>query len=135
MVRSLMMWGEANPDKEEAVVKAIVAHLTAEAKLLKTDPVIKWAQVRASATAGAKRDSGTETKLARQRRQKSRQPPLLASRLSFTPSYDSTGQRRASVTAAPLLRPDPLADVCRAHDISSPSILKHLLKVEGGAAE
>jgi hypothetical protein len=39
MVRSLLMYAEARPEKEAAVAKAIVAHLLAESKLLQTDPV------------------------------------------------------------------------------------------------
>jgi hypothetical protein len=46
MIRSLFMYAEFRPAKEEAVAKAVVAHLTEEAKLLQTDPVIKWASTR-----------------------------------------------------------------------------------------
>jgi len=46
MVRSLMMWAEDHAAQERRVVTAVVAHLTHEAVLLKTDPVIKWASTR-----------------------------------------------------------------------------------------
>jgi hypothetical protein len=40
------MYAEAHPGRAKAVAAASVAHLTAEYALLKTDPVIKWAQTR-----------------------------------------------------------------------------------------
>ena len=44
--RSLLMYAEAHPARAKAVAAASVAHLTAEYALLRTDPVIKWAQTR-----------------------------------------------------------------------------------------
>ena len=46
MLRSLFMYAEFRPQQEQAIAKAVVAHLTEEAKLLVKDPVIKWAQTR-----------------------------------------------------------------------------------------
>jgi len=47
MLRSLLNYAQAHPDKEKEVAAATVAHLTLqEAKLLQTDPVIKWASTR-----------------------------------------------------------------------------------------
>ena len=46
MLRSLFMYAEAMPDVKEQVAQATVAHLTAEAALLQTDPVYKWASTR-----------------------------------------------------------------------------------------
>eukprot|EP01044_Picomonas_judraskeda_P014651 COSAG03_NODE_2357_length_2848_cov_1.836668_2_plen_314_part_01 len=46
MIRSLFMYAEYHPEKEEQIAAAVVAHLTEESKLLVTDPVIKWAQTR-----------------------------------------------------------------------------------------
>mgnify|MGYP006879294523 CR=1 FL=1 len=38
--------GEGEPRARRAVARAVVAHLTAESRLLKTDPVYKWASTR-----------------------------------------------------------------------------------------
>jgi len=46
MLRSLLLYAEKHPDAAKAVAAATIAHMTQEAKLLVTDPVIKWAQTR-----------------------------------------------------------------------------------------
>jgi hypothetical protein len=46
MIRSLFMYAEFHPEKEQQIAKAVVAHLTEESKLLVTDPVLKWASTR-----------------------------------------------------------------------------------------
>ena len=46
MLRSLLMYAEASPTSRRAVAAAVVRHLTAEAALLATDPVYKWASTR-----------------------------------------------------------------------------------------
>ena len=46
MLRSLLQYAEATPSSRRDVAAAVVRHLTAEAKLLKTDPVYKWASTR-----------------------------------------------------------------------------------------
>jgi hypothetical protein len=46
MLRSLLMYAEGTPRVREEVATAVVAHLTAESKLLRTDPVYKWASTR-----------------------------------------------------------------------------------------
>jgi len=46
MLRTLLNYAQARPVVERAVARATVAHLTQEAKLLQTDPVIKWASTR-----------------------------------------------------------------------------------------
>ena len=42
----LPMYSEGEPSTRKAVATAVVAHLTAEAALLKTDRVYKWASTR-----------------------------------------------------------------------------------------
>ena len=46
MLRTLLNYAQAHADQAKAIAKACIAHLTAEAKLLHTDPVIKWASTR-----------------------------------------------------------------------------------------
>ena len=46
MLRSLLMYAEATPRVRRPVATAVVTHLIAEAKLLGTDPVYKWASTR-----------------------------------------------------------------------------------------
>lgn len=46
MLRSLLAYAEATPASRRRVATAVVAHLTAESELLKTDPVYKWASTR-----------------------------------------------------------------------------------------
>lgn len=45
-LRALFAYAESEPSAARRVAAAVVAHLTAEAKLLKTDPVYKWASTR-----------------------------------------------------------------------------------------
>ena len=46
MCRALLMYSEGEPSSRPAVAAAVVAHLTAEARLLESDPVYKWAATR-----------------------------------------------------------------------------------------
>lgn len=46
MLRSLFNYAQAHKDKEKEIATAGIAHLTQESKLLKTDPVYKWAGTR-----------------------------------------------------------------------------------------
>jgi len=46
MLRTIINYAQAHPERQREVATATVAHLTMEAELLKTDPVIKWAQTR-----------------------------------------------------------------------------------------
>lgn len=46
MLRSLLQYAEGTPSVRRRVAAAVVAHLAQEAKLLKTDPVYKWASTR-----------------------------------------------------------------------------------------
>eukprot|EP00854_Cymbomonas_tetramitiformis_P005362 gene5362-6506_t len=46
MLRSLINYAQAHPEHERDIAGAVVAHLTQEAELVKTDPIIKWAQTR-----------------------------------------------------------------------------------------
>ena len=46
MLRSLLQYAEATPGARRTVAAAVVAHLTAEAGLLRSDPVYKWASTR-----------------------------------------------------------------------------------------
>lgn len=46
MLRSLFNWAQYRSKRESDVAAAAVRHLTAEAALLDTDPVIKWASTR-----------------------------------------------------------------------------------------
>ena len=46
MLRSLLMYAEAEPASRRPVARAVVAHLTEEAKLIRTDPIYKWASTR-----------------------------------------------------------------------------------------
>ena len=46
MLRTLLNYAQAHADEAKAIAKACIAHLTAEAKLLHTDPVISWASTR-----------------------------------------------------------------------------------------
>ncbi len=46
MLRTLLNYAEAHPAREREIAAAAVAHLTQEAHLLQTDPVIKWASTR-----------------------------------------------------------------------------------------
>ena len=45
-LRALLYYAEATPRVARPVAAAVVAHLTAETKLLTTDPIIKWASTR-----------------------------------------------------------------------------------------
>ena len=45
-LRTLINYGQLHPGMEREIALATVAHLTEESKLLKTDPVYKWAQTR-----------------------------------------------------------------------------------------
>ena len=46
MIRSLLNYAQAHPDKEREIARLVTAHLTQESRLLKTDPIYKWAQTR-----------------------------------------------------------------------------------------
>ena len=46
MLRALLMFSEGEPSMARQVAAAVVAHLAAEYKLLRTDPVYKWASTR-----------------------------------------------------------------------------------------
>ena len=46
MLRALLMYAEGEPASAKRVAAAVVAHLTAEYGMLKTDPVYKWASTR-----------------------------------------------------------------------------------------
>eukprot|EP00911_Craspedida_sp_UC1_P000447 UC1_evm4s337 len=46
MLRSLIAYAQGRPHLESQIAAATVAHLTAESKLLVSDPVYKWAQTR-----------------------------------------------------------------------------------------
>eukprot|EP00041_Stephanoeca_diplocostata_P033227 m.1093373 g.1093373 ORF g.1093373 m.1093373 type:complete len:968 (+) comp24297_c0_seq3:111-3014(+) len=46
MLRTLLNYGQAHPERMREIAIASVAHMTKEAQLLSTDPVIKWAQTR-----------------------------------------------------------------------------------------
>jgi hypothetical protein len=47
MLRSLLQYSESNPAQGKPIAAAVIAHLTAEYKLLQAgDPVIKWASTR-----------------------------------------------------------------------------------------
>ena len=46
MIRSLLNYAQAHPEKELQIAKIVTAHLTQESKLIKTDPIYKWAQTR-----------------------------------------------------------------------------------------
>ena len=42
MLRTLINYGQKHPELEKEIATATFAHLTAESKYLKTDPVYKW---------------------------------------------------------------------------------------------
>ena len=46
MLRALLMFAEGEPSMARQVAAAVVAHLAAEYRLLRTDPVYKWASTR-----------------------------------------------------------------------------------------
>ena len=46
MLRALLMYAEATPSAARRIAQAVVAHLTAEARQLRADPVYKWASTR-----------------------------------------------------------------------------------------
>jgi len=46
MLRSLLNYAQAHPDKEREIAKLVTAHLTQESTLIASDPIYKWAQTR-----------------------------------------------------------------------------------------